>query len=74
MSLPRRLSLLKDAAGLALEQQPVIAPLREARKPITVTTGADRHHKTIATEAAPFELDLQFGATEEPVSDPSLLG
>ncbi len=66
MSLPRRLSLLKDAAGLALEQQPVIAPLHEARKPITVTTGADRHHKTIATEAAPFELDLQFGATAEP--------
>ncbi len=41
MSLPRRLSLLKDGAGLALEQEPVIAPLREAGKPIAVAAGSD---------------------------------
>ncbi|WP_433969295.1 hypothetical protein [Tunturiibacter gelidiferens] len=28
MSLPRRLSYLSDAAGLALKQEPVVAPLR----------------------------------------------
>ena len=66
MSVPRRLSLLKDEAGLALEQDPIIAPLREAGKAISFKAGADPHHATIVTEAAPFELDLQFGKTDEP--------
>ncbi len=65
MSLPRRLSLLKDAAGLALEQEPVIAPLREGGKPIAVAAGPGPEIKVIATEGAPFELDLQFGTITE---------
>jgi sucrose-6-phosphate hydrolase SacC (GH32 family) len=67
MSLPRRLSVLKDKAGLALKQDPVIAPLREPGKPIAGTAGPDSQSQTIATEGAPFELDLQFGMAEEPV-------
>jgi fructan beta-fructosidase len=67
MSLPRRLSLLQDTAGLALEQEPVIAPLREVGKPIAVTAGSDLQHEMIATEVAPFELDLQFGTPGESV-------
>lgn len=51
MSLPRRLSILKDDAGLALRQEPVIAPLRTTSVPVRWT----------AQEAAiPYELDVHF--------------
>lgn len=65
MSLPRRLSLLKDRAGLALVQEPVIAPLREAGKPVTITAGHHAQPEIIATESAPFELDVGFEKTAE---------
>ena len=57
MSLPRRLSWLRDADGLALRQQPIIEPLRSA-------------HTTIAsarelTRTAPFELSLRFDPDEK---------
>jgi fructan beta-fructosidase len=44
MSLPRRLSFIRDKDGLALKQEPVVAPLR----------------KTGKTARVPYELDLQF--------------
>ena len=39
MSLPRRLSLLNDAAGLALVQEPVTAPLRGDHSDISTVNG-----------------------------------
>jgi fructan beta-fructosidase len=59
MSLPRRLSFIKDEAGLALVQQPVVEPLRAGQPPITVTQGS--------TAAVPYELNVQFGHPDVPV-------
>jgi len=53
MSLPRRLTFLHDNAGLALRQEPVVAPLRERAVPFT--------GKSIEF-AAPYEVDLEFAA------------
>jgi sucrose-6-phosphate hydrolase SacC (GH32 family) len=54
MSLPRRLSYLRDNAGVALRQEPVIAPLRGAHTEITSSAEIVRD--------APFELRLHFEA------------
>jgi fructan beta-fructosidase len=56
MSLPRRLSLLRDAAGLALRQEPVIEKLRGKSLPLADIVSA-RGGQPIK---APFELDLAF--------------
>jgi fructan beta-fructosidase len=48
MSLPRRLSFLKDEAGLALKQEPVIVPLRGRARAVGKTL------------AAPYELEVKF--------------
>lgn len=59
MSVPRRLSYVSDAAGLALQQEPVIAPLRGTHAAITST--AESVHE------APFEMMLHFNPrTQEP--------
>jgi fructan beta-fructosidase len=63
MSLPRRLSLLKDTAGLALVQEPVTDPLRGDRSEISTTSG----NKLSSNMDAPFELDLHFGRPSETV-------
>lgn len=63
MSLPRRLSLLKDQAGLALRQQPITAPLRTEHKAIRPTQSTE----ISAAQEPPFELDLQFGQPSEQV-------
>jgi fructan beta-fructosidase len=55
MSLPRRLSFVRDEAGLALEQEPVITPLRMKTLPIPASS------ETGDAVAIPYELDLQFG-------------
>jgi sucrose-6-phosphate hydrolase SacC (GH32 family) len=55
MSLPRLLSFVKDDAGLALEQEPVITPLRVKTLPFPTSSG------TGDSVAIPYELDLQFG-------------
>ena len=56
MSLPRRLSVVTDAAGTALKQEPVTEPLRFGGAEIAASaTGA-----VIATTDAPFELMLRF--------------
>jgi len=58
MSVPRRLSFVKDDAGMALKQVPVIEALRGERRAFTGTE--------LATLRAPFELDLDFtGAAEQ---------
>jgi fructan beta-fructosidase len=54
MSLPRLLSFVRDDAGLALEQEPVIAPLRTKGLPISTSSGTED------PVAIPYELDLQF--------------
>jgi sucrose-6-phosphate hydrolase SacC (GH32 family) len=54
MSLPRRLTYIRDNAGLALRQSPVTAPLR-AGKPLPLSsksTSLDLH--------TPYELELTF--------------
>jgi fructan beta-fructosidase len=51
MSLPRGLSFLKDDAGLALVQEPVVAPLRSEAIPFS--GGGE-------SVAIPYELDMQF--------------
>lgn len=60
MSMPRQLSLLKDAAGLALKQEPITEPLRFDPKKIATITESASHNKTISTRQAPYELDLNF--------------
>jgi fructan beta-fructosidase len=60
MSLPRQLSFMKDNAGLALAQSPVIALLRKEPRPVVLDTGH-------ATVAVPYELELTFGQPTVPV-------
>ena len=64
MSVPRRLSLVKDGAGLALRQEPVIAPLREDHSAVSITKEGKLPSNT---QQAPFELDLEFGRPVEQV-------
>jgi sucrose-6-phosphate hydrolase SacC (GH32 family) len=64
MSLPRRLSLLRDRTGLALKQEPVVEPLRAASHNISITA-ASSSRTVIAMRQAPFELDVHFGDTSE---------
>lgn len=52
MSVPRRLSYVRDASGLALRQEPVIAPLRGAHA--VVNSAAE------IVREAPFEMVLHF--------------
>jgi sucrose-6-phosphate hydrolase SacC (GH32 family) len=63
MSLPRRLSLKKDQAGLVLKQEAITAPLRAEHRAIRQTENAEISR----AEEAPFELELQFGNPSEQV-------
>lgn len=63
MSLPRRLSYIKDESGLALRQDPVIAPLRE--RAIPILPGSDSSGKTAISITAPYEMDVQFSPPSE---------
>jgi fructan beta-fructosidase len=57
MSIPRRLSFIRDGAGLALKQEPVIGPVRADHAEISQT----RDGKTLSSvQQVPFGLDLQF--------------
>jgi len=59
MSLPRRLSFVKDSGGLALKQEPVIAPLRGTTLRLDeLLTSEDVGGSQIGT---PYELHLNFG-------------
>jgi sucrose-6-phosphate hydrolase SacC (GH32 family) len=57
MSMPRRLSYVSDGAGVALKQEPVIAPLREAHSAVTTATEIVRE--------SPFEMVLRFDPKSE---------
>jgi len=61
MSIPRRLSLQKDDGGLAIKQEPVIAPLRTDHSAMsTAKTGS-------VPLQVPFEMDLRFDRPPESV-------
>jgi sucrose-6-phosphate hydrolase SacC (GH32 family) len=53
MSLPRRLSFVRDKAGIALKQEPVVAALRGKKASLE------------SALAAPFEVELDFGKPVE---------
>ena len=62
MSLPRRLSFVRDAAGLALKQEPIIATLHGKSFPLAWPTPGNSSRATIRELAVvPYELELQFG-------------
>ncbi len=60
MSLPRRLSYVSDATGLALKQEPVIAPLRGSH---TIIASSESPQELKVD--APFELSLTFDHATE---------
>jgi fructan beta-fructosidase len=64
MSLPRRLSVLKDDAGWALVQTPMVAPLRTDHSPISTPK---KGNLLSAIWEVPFELELRFSPTSEQV-------
>jgi fructan beta-fructosidase len=64
MSIPRRLAFLSDKAGIAIKQEPVIAPLRVGHEEIPQR--ADDKVRARFHEA-PFELELQFDQPAEQV-------
>lgn len=61
MSLPRRLSVLRDNHGLALQQEPIVTSLRSSSSSITSA------NNSIAAQRAPYEIDLQFSQESEEV-------
>ena len=64
MSLPRQIGWFKDAAGLALTQEPVIVPLREdGGRALGTVLSADR--QSMVLDQVPYEVDLQFGHPSE---------
>ncbi len=62
MSIPRRVSFVRDRAGLALKQEPVIAALRADPSDISPDQNGTISN---SVQAAPFELDLRFGNPSE---------
>lgn len=65
MSLPRQLSLVKDEYGLALRQEPLIAPLFRDTLPLKKGTG-DTGTVTLAIMKTPFALHLRFDSNKAP--------
>jgi sucrose-6-phosphate hydrolase SacC (GH32 family) len=64
MSIPRRLAFVRDGAGLAIQQEPVIAPLRA--EPSDVSRAPVSIGESMVVQA-PFELDLQFETGAEQI-------
>jgi sucrose-6-phosphate hydrolase SacC (GH32 family) len=68
MSIPRRLSYIDDAAGLALKQEPIIAPLRAKNYEISdLAINTSALYGSGHTIQPPFEIRLHFGHPVEPV-------
>jgi fructan beta-fructosidase len=62
MSLPRRLSVVSDAAGLAIKQEPIVEAIRSERRRIRAARGGEIFE---GVQKPPFEVDLQFGETPD---------
>ena len=61
MTVPRRLSFVKDAAGLALKQEPVIDALHlPGTSGKVISYAGDKKLQAFGTAEAPFELHLKF--------------
>lgn len=68
MSLPRRVSFVRDEDGLALKQDPVIEPLRGKSVPFAAPLpGASSPGTPGQPATVPYELDLQFESPDAPV-------
>jgi fructan beta-fructosidase len=62
MSLPRRLSYISDGAGLALKQEPVVAPLRGKLYELSaLSTNTSALYGSGHRIRAPFEVKVNFG-------------
>ncbi|WP_052200815.1 glycoside hydrolase family 32 protein [Terriglobus sp. TAA 43] len=61
MTVPRTLTLLRDKAGIALAEEPVVSPLRTG-KAISISLSAD--DKGTLLGQAPMELNLKFIPTD----------
>lgn len=70
MSIPRRLSFVRDQSGLALKQEPVIALIRAGETDVSAPPGGHREGPRLET---PFELDLQFSSSPKQVFGVRLL-
>jgi fructan beta-fructosidase len=64
MSIPRRLSLVRDQAGVALRQEPVITALRADPINVPMAPGTNEDGNSLP---APFELDVQFASPSEQI-------
>jgi fructan beta-fructosidase len=62
MSIPRRLSIRIDQAGMAIKQEPISDPLRAEHTPIGPSQSGE-----ISIQEPPFELNLQFGHPSEEI-------
>ncbi len=60
MSLPRRLSYIRDASGLALKQDPVVELLRTTRSPVVIDARLSGNSAKTTSIAPPYELELRF--------------
>ena len=68
MSLPRRLTFVRDKAGLALRQEPVIAPLRGKSFSLAWSSLSSSSRGALGQSAViPYELELQFGHADQQV-------
>ncbi len=70
MSIPRRLSFVRDQSGLALKQELVIALIRAGETDVSAPPGGHREGLPLET---PFELDLQFSSSPKQVFGVRLL-
>ena len=64
MSIPRRLSFVRDPSGLALKQEPVIAPVRGGGTDVSAPPRGNAEGNVLETA---FELDLRFSSGSEQV-------
>ncbi|HEY6764531.1 MAG TPA: glycoside hydrolase family 32 protein [Candidatus Sulfotelmatobacter sp.] len=68
MSLARRLSLVRDGAGLALKQEPIVTALRLTSIPISAALDSSKEIDNILKQITPYELELEFGGNSGSVS------
>lgn len=70
MSIPRRLSFIRDQSGFALKQEPVIALIRAGETDVLAPPGGHRESHVLET---PLELNLQFSSSPNQVFGVRLL-